>query len=126
MPDEDDWKTTYGTSISGTTTDNNDGTMTGSLTLQRAATYALTVTVDSVDVTTSPFLSLEVEPGAIDGSLSVADGVPEIMYAGYDFDFQIQGRDSWGNNIKILLEDAVGADLSVIISDLNGARMRNL
>lgn len=61
--------------------------MTASVLLMRAATYNLIVTIDGVNVINSPYSTLEVEPGALDGSLSVADGVPETMFAGFDFDF---------------------------------------
>ena len=62
VADLTDWQTTYGTSISGSASDNNDGTMTGTVTIQRAGTYTLTVQIDSVNVIGSPYSSLEVEP----------------------------------------------------------------
>ena len=43
VADLTNWQTTYGTSISGSASDNNDGTMTGTITIQRAGTYTLTV-----------------------------------------------------------------------------------
>ena len=83
------WSTTYGTSVSGSASDNNDGTMTGTVTLFKAATYRLSVKIDGVDILDSPYSSLEVEPGPLDATSSVADNVPELMYAGFDYDFDI-------------------------------------
>ena len=55
-----DWQTIYGTSILGTASDNNDGTMTGSVTIKRAGSYALSIKVNGIDIIGSPHLSIKV------------------------------------------------------------------
>ena len=110
------WQTTYGTSISGSASDNNDGTMTGTVAIQRAGTYTLTVQIDSVNVIGSPYSSLEVEPYNINAPTSVAKNVPTSMTAGYSYDFQVQARDSFSNNLAKTLSNAVGSSHSVTVA----------
>lgn len=62
VPDLSGWQSTYGTSLTGTSADNNDGTMTGTLTVMRAGSYRLTIQIDGVNIIGSPFTHLEVEP----------------------------------------------------------------
>ena len=44
----------YGTSFRGTAIDKNDGTMTGSITIKRAGTYTLSITVNDKHIKGSP------------------------------------------------------------------------
>ena len=48
------WQTIYGTSISGTAIDMNDGTMTGSVVIWRAGAYTLSITVNNIHIQGSP------------------------------------------------------------------------
>ena len=114
--DLSNWQTTYGTSISGSAPDNNDGTMIGTLTILRAGTYTLTVLVDDVDVITSPFSYLEVEPYNLYAPSCVNQDIPTQMYAGYLYSFLVQGRDQYSNNIALTLSSAVGSSHSVVPS----------
>ena len=111
-----DWKTVYGTSISGTATDNNDGKMTGLVTISRAGTYTLSITVDSTHIIGSPHSPFEVRPNSLHAPHCVPVEIPETMYAGYDYSFIIQGRDEYHNNIADILVDAVGTDYSIVYS----------
>ena len=54
VADLTDWQTIYGTSIPGTAIDKNDGTMTGSVSIKRAGTYTLSITVNDAHITNSP------------------------------------------------------------------------
>ena len=87
--DDPSWITTYGTTISGSAIDSNDGTMAGSMTIQRAGDYTLSISVDGVHVINSPHAYLEVAPAAIYGPFCEPVDVPVILYAGYDYEFEI-------------------------------------
>ena len=54
VADLTDWQTIYGTSIPGTAIDKNDGTMTGSVSIKRAGTYTLSITVNDAHIKNSP------------------------------------------------------------------------
>ena len=60
VADLTNWESTYGTSLTGSASDNNDGTITGSVTIQRAGSYMLSAFVDGVEVIGSPFSSADV------------------------------------------------------------------
>ena len=87
VADLTDWQTIYGTSITGTTTDNGDGTMTGSVTIERAGTYTLTVQIDDSDVIGSPFEFIEVTPSSLSAPNCVPLDIPLTMSAGFDYSF---------------------------------------
>ena len=72
ISDDSNWQTTYGTSLSGSSSDSNDGTMASTVTIQRAGTYSLTVMIDSIDVISSPYNYLEIAPTTIEGTNCVA------------------------------------------------------
>lgn len=55
----------------------------------RAGEYTVTVEVDGTDVIGSPYSSLEVYPTALYAPNCVADGVPVLMYAGFDYSFLV-------------------------------------
>ena len=55
VADDPDWRTTYGTVIPGTTVDNDNGSMSAAVTVQKAGTYSLRVSIDGADVYESPF-----------------------------------------------------------------------
>ena len=80
VADDPNWMTTYGVSITGTATDNNDGTMTGSVTIYRAGTYILSIQVYGTNVIGSPHSFLEVEPATIDATKCQPIDVPTFMY----------------------------------------------
>ena len=84
-----DWEATYGTTITGSATDSNDGTMAATVTLQRAGTYSLTVLIDNIDVIGSPYEFLEIEPTAIHAPSCIEQDTPIDVYAGYDQEFLI-------------------------------------
>lgn len=48
VPDMDNWQSVYGKVITGSTVDANDGTLTASIMIYRAATYRLNIDVDGV------------------------------------------------------------------------------
>ena len=50
VADLTDWRSVYGTSISGTVNYKNDGTIYGSVSIKRAGTYALSITVNGVHI----------------------------------------------------------------------------
>ena len=111
VPDVPDWETTYGTTIQGTLSDSNDGTIAASLDIQRAGNYTLTITVDGVHITNPYNLLLEVAPSSLNAVNCVAVAVPETTHAGFSYQFLIQARDSYDNNKPILLEDSMSEDL---------------
>ena len=116
IADDSDWQSIYGTSHAGTLTDNNDGSMTASVTILRAGTYLITVQVDGIDVIGSPYEHLEIEPTSILPSNCVADGIEASMTAGYDYTFRLQARDQYNSNLPKTLSEAVGTDHSVLVS----------
>jgi hypothetical protein len=65
VPDFSDWKSVYGTRIFGTAKDNNNGTMTGSLTIKRAGTYTLSITVNGIHIKGSPHSFFKVKPASL-------------------------------------------------------------
>ena len=99
VADDPNWMTTYGVSITGTATDNNDGTMTASLNILRAGTYSVSVKVNEIHVTGSPFDFLEIEPASISAPNCVVSGMPESILAGSTGFFLIQARDEFQNNL---------------------------
>ena len=108
----------------GTVADMDDGTLAAAVNVKKAATYRLWVKVDGVNVIGSPFDFLEIEPAPLDASMCMPDFFPELMYAAFDFTFKLQGRDEFGNNISLLLADAVGEEIfTAIIYDKAGRRM---
>ena len=109
--DDPTWPATYGTNLPASITINSDGTMSASVSISRAGAYELSITVDGNDVINSPHLTsnmLNVQPAALSTPDCVAINIPTVMYAGIDYSFQIQGRDQYKNNLKELLEDALG------------------
>ena len=50
VADLTDWRSVYGTSIAGTVNYKNDGTIYGSVSIKRAGTYALSITVNGVHI----------------------------------------------------------------------------
>ena len=89
VSDLTDWQTVYGTSISGSASDNNDGTMTGTVTVERAGTHTMTVQINSVNVIGSPFSFLDVGFTTFSGSKCVPLNVPTEMLAGFVYSFKI-------------------------------------
>ena len=59
------WKSVYGTSISGTTIDKSDGTMIGSVIIKRAGTYILSITVNGIHIKGSPHSFFKVKPASL-------------------------------------------------------------
>ena len=110
VEDAPDWKTTYGTTIQNVSPviDNNDGTITATLYIYRAGYYTLSVLVNGNDVQNSPISDLRVVPS----SYFVQNFVPEVtsavLFAGFEYKFLIQGRDSFKNNIKTPVEELNG------------------
>ena len=120
VADLTNWQTTYGTSILGTAIDNNDGTMTGSVTIQRAGSYTLYIKVNGFDIIGSPHSPFKVKPSILFAPSCVPVDIPVTMHAGYDYSFLIQGRDNYHNNIADLFVNAVGANYNIfytLVSD---------
>jgi hypothetical protein len=116
-PDFTDWQTTYGTSLIGTSTDSNDGTMAATVTVLRAGSHTLSITVDGIHIVGSPISSFEVKPIVLDPTSCVLVDIPEVMIAGYDYLFWVQSRDEYENNKIDLFEDAVVTDYSVVYTN---------
>ena len=123
VADFDDWKKIYGTRISGTAIDKNDGTMTGSLAIKRAGTYTLSITIDGYHIKMSPYSPFKIKPASLYAPFCVPVDIPVMMHAGYDYSFLIQGRDIYYNNIADLIEDAVGADYSIVYTHISDSKV---
>ena len=93
VPDLPNWDLIYGFSIQGSATDNGDGTMAASVTVKRAGSYLLTVLVNGADVIGSPYSFLDIQPTTISGPACIEVGAPPQIMAGFDYSFEIQGRD---------------------------------
>lgn len=93
VTDDPNWATTYGTDLPATLIDTADGKMSASVSIHRAGAYELSITVDGTNVINSPHQYLNVQPAALDATNCVGKDIPEVMYAGIDYSFQIQGRD---------------------------------
>ena len=83
VADLTNWQTNYGTSISGTASDNDDGTNKGSVTIQRAGSYTLSITVNGIDTVGSPHFPFKVNPANLFAPSCAQVGLPSTMYAGY-------------------------------------------
>ena len=117
IPDLTTWTTDYGTSINGASLlAASDGTVSETVPIVWAGTYTVTVEVDGTNVVGSPYTSLEVHPTVLSAPECVADGIPTLIYAGFDYSFQVQGRDQYHNNLQTTLASAVGADYSIVPS----------
>ena len=55
-----------------------------------------------------------VKPASLYAPSCVPVGIPETMYAGYDYSFFIQGRDEYHNNIGVSLANAVGNNYRIV------------
>jgi len=75
VADLTDWQTIYGTSISSTANDNNDGTMSGSVIIKRAGTYTLSITVNGVHIKNSPHSPFKVKPASLYAPSCVPVGI---------------------------------------------------
>lgn len=116
IADATNWQAIYGSNIAGIAIDNNDGTMTGQVTVYRAGVYVINTLVNSIYIIDSPMSPLLVRPTYLYAPYCVTLGIPELMVAGTDYSFKIQGRDFYQNNIREVLTDAVGSDYSVTYS----------
>ena len=87
VADLTDWQTIYGTSISGTAIDKDNGTMTGSVIIKRAGIYTLSITVNGFHIKNSPHSAFKVKPASLYAPSCVPVGIAETMYAGYDYSF---------------------------------------
>lgn len=87
IPDAADWQAIYGTNIAGIAIDNNDGTMTGQVTIYRAGTFTLNIRVNSIQISNSPHSQLLVRPTYLYAPFSVPLGIPETMTAGTPYSF---------------------------------------
>lgn len=110
------WQTTYGTTITGSASDTNNGKMSASISIQRAGTYSLTTSVDGIHVIGSPFAYLEVTPTTLHAPSCVAKDVPTEIMAGFTYSFNIQGRDRFSNNLQTNLATAVGSSKSAVMA----------
>lgn len=87
VEDLESWKATYGTTVPLSVRSIDYGKFVVSVWLKRAGTYTIDVLIDGVNVPDSLLYQLEVEPTTLDASTSVPRNVPEIMYAGFDYQF---------------------------------------
>ena len=93
ISDAQDWQSIYGTNIAGIAIDNNDGTMTGQVTIYRAGIFTLTIRVNGIHIDGSPHAPLSVSPTHLYAPFCEPLGIPSTMTAGETYTFQIQGRD---------------------------------
>ena len=80
--------------------------------IQRAGDYHLEVTLNGDHITNSPYVNYRVRPNVLSAPQCVAVGIPEIMHAGFEYNFLIQGRDQFSNNVDNLLR-STNQDVSV-------------
>ena len=117
IADATDWGSIYGTDIAGIAIDNNDGSYAGQITVYRAGAFRIDVKVNSLHINGSPYSPLLVEPTNIYAPYCVpgvdAGGIPESMIAGTEYDFLIQGRDFYQNNIQDKKSTAFGTDFLI-------------
>ena len=111
IEDDTAWETSQTSTPSFGGTDNGDGKTTATLTLTKAGTYSLKVEAGNLvegiaQIIGSP-KTFEVRPSTLDPTSSVAFEVPEIITAGFEYEFSIQGRDIYKNNVDYLLKDAI-------------------
>jgi hypothetical protein len=114
VPDLYDWRRIYGYDIAGLAIFNNlsndhpHSTYTTQLTIFRAGTYSLDVMVNHRHIIGSPLPDqVKVRPALLYAPACIVYGLPLTMTAGSTYTFQIQTRDFYSNNIKILMAEAV-------------------
>lgn len=89
IPDAADWQAVYGTNIAGIAIENNDGTMTGQVTIYKAGEFVLDVKVNSIHISGSPYSPLKVRPTYLYAPFSVPLGIATTMTAGDQYTFKI-------------------------------------
>ena len=89
ISDAKDWQAIYGANIAGIAIDNNDGTMTGQVTVYRAGTFALNIRVNNIQISESPHSPLKVKPTYLYAPFCVTLGIPATMTAGSLYSFKI-------------------------------------
>ena len=93
------------------------------MTVKMTNSYSTANPTLPTEIIESPFYHIEVKPTILHAPSCVAVGIPETMYAGYDYSFLIQGRDVYLNNIADYLETAVGVDNSIVFSPISGSAL---
>lgn len=116
IPDLANWAAIFGKNIAGIASTKGDGTYTCQLTIFRAGSFTLNVKVNGLDVRNSPWNVLEVRPTTLYAPSCVPLDIPTTMIAGTQYQFTIQGRDFYSNNVEQTLNQAVGIDFSAIYS----------
>ena len=114
-PDLDNWDKIYGKTISGTFSDNNDGSYGGQITIFKAASYLLSITINSILISSSP-VTLTVNTASIDGSKCVQVGMVTSVVAGVPQTFKIQARDYYSNNIVTLATSLTSKSVTLTLS----------
>eukprot|EP01022_Parablepharisma_sp_SALTPOND_P020162 TRINITY_DN3593_c0_g1_i1.p2 TRINITY_DN3593_c0_g1~~TRINITY_DN3593_c0_g1_i1.p2 ORF type:complete len:1692 (-),score=110.26 TRINITY_DN3593_c0_g1_i1:19422-24497(-) len=116
-PDLPDWAAIYGTDISGAYKDLGNGKYTGQITVFRAGSFSLKITINSASISGTP-LPLTVHPAQINGEKCVAVGFSSTATAGTAQTFQIQARDYYSNNIATLISSVSDKKVEVWSADL--------
>ena len=69
------------------------------MTVKMTNSYSTANPTLPTEISESPLYHIEVKPTILHAPSCVTVGIPETMYAGYDYSFLIQGRDVYLNNI---------------------------
>ena len=89
IADASDWQALYGTNIAGIAIDNNNGKMTGQVTIYRSGSFTLNIRVNNIHISGSPHAPLLVKPTNLYAPYCVPLGIPETMTAGVEYSFKI-------------------------------------
>lgn len=95
------WDQLFGVDVVGLASDNLDGTYHAQLTVYRAGSYSLEVTINDQHVQGSPWDALKVHPTGLYAPSCVVQplSIATSMVAGTQYTFLIQTRDFYSNNM---------------------------
>ena len=101
--DLENWAAIFGSNIAGIASTNNDGSYTCQVTIYRAGSLHLNVKINGWNVLNSPWATLRVSPTNLYAPSCVPLSIPTTMIAGTLYQFLIQSRDFYSNNMKLSL-----------------------
>lgn len=101
--DLENWSAIFGSNIAGIASSNNDGSYTCQVTIYRAGSFRLNVKINGWNVLNSPWPTLRVAPTNLYAPSCVPLLIPTTMVAGTQYQFLIQARDFYSNNMKLTL-----------------------
>lgn len=102
--------------VVGLASDNHDSTYAAQLTIYRAGSYTLEVTINNQHVLSSPWSTLKVQPTDLYAPSCIVEplSVATSMVAGTQYTFLIQTRDFYSNNKNQLLDDTIGTSYQIL------------